>query len=205
MATSTGITVSFGNTPQAGDDCFSAGLTEDSTGAVLLDVMANDLGGKAKILWSLDDGSENEGSATSADLLTRDVVGADNFSKFGALIEITADGKVAYSMTDASRDYFQSLGAGEVGYDTFTYAIRLANGTLSWATATVQINGTNDVATFTSASDHAVTEAGGVGNAIPGDPHASGVVTVHDVDAGQAVFAAPTLASLAGTYGDFTF
>ena len=50
MATSTtsGIIVSFSNTPQATDDLFTAimtGLTEDNLQVVVLNVMANDLGG----------------------------------------------------------------------------------------------------------------------------------------------------------------
>ena len=60
MATSKGIAISFNNTPQAADDFFSTaqtGLTEDGLpGAVILDVMANDAGGKGKSLYSLDDG-----------------------------------------------------------------------------------------------------------------------------------------------------
>ncbi len=138
---------SFDNTPQAEDDLFTVamlgGLSEDG-GTVTLDVMANDLGGKAKTLYSLDDGTENEGSSTSADLLTQDAVGAGNLSQSGALIEVLANGSVTYTMTDASKLHFQYLAAGQVGLDTFTYAIRLGNGTLSWATATVQITGVND-------------------------------------------------------------
>lgn len=65
-----GITVSFANTPQAKDDLFTGtGLTEDSLGAVYLDVMANDLGGNAKTLYSLDDGT-SAGGSRPADLLT---------------------------------------------------------------------------------------------------------------------------------------
>lgn len=48
-----GTTSSFTNTPQAtGDDFTSAltGITEDSATIFYLDVMANDLGGKAKTL-----------------------------------------------------------------------------------------------------------------------------------------------------------
>ena len=70
-------TVSFGNTPQAKDDYLLAGLTEDSTGIVCLDVMANDLGGNAKTLWSLDNGiSGGVGNDLSrpVDLLTQDTV-----------------------------------------------------------------------------------------------------------------------------------
>src|SRR2546421_151640 len=38
----------------------------------------------------------------------------------------------------------QRLSDGEFATDTFSYAIRLGNGTLSWTTATVQIAGVND-------------------------------------------------------------
>ncbi len=88
-------------TPQAKDDTFTvamlAGLSEDG-GTVILDAMANDLGGKAKTLYSLDDGLENDGSAGS-DLLIRDVVSVDNFSKFGAAIKITTDEKGGFVRT----------------------------------------------------------------------------------------------------------
>jgi VCBS repeat-containing protein len=144
IITTSGIVNSSTITPQAGDDLFtSTGITEDS-GTTVLNVMANDLGGKAKTLYSLDDGIENEGSSSSADLLTRDFVGGSNLSKSGALIKITADGMVSYTMTATCKANFQSLALGEIGTDSFTYAIRLANGTLSTATATVQIMGTND-------------------------------------------------------------
>src|SRR5688572_15375628 len=95
--------VSIFNTPQASDDTFQ-GVTEDSNGTFIFDVMSDDLGGKAKTLYSLDDGS------ATTDLLAKDAVGVDNFSLHGALIEITQDGKVAYTMTATSKAYFQSLG-----------------------------------------------------------------------------------------------
>ncbi len=201
-----GTVTSFSNTPQAGDDYFVfSQLTEDSTGLFILDVMGNDLGGKAKSLYSLDDGVENEGLTSSADLLTLDFVNADNKSSLGALIEITADGKVAYTMTDESRARFQSLGAGEVGYDTFTYAIRLANGTLSWATVTVQITGTNDAAVITGTSSGALIEAGGVDNAAPGTPSATGDLLATDVDnATDAFQSVTTAAATVNGYGSFT-
>ncbi|MNF48642.1 Poly(beta-D-mannuronate) C5 epimerase 1 [compost metagenome] len=159
MATSTDLTTSFNNTPQAVDDYYTAaqtGLLEDSTQTIYLAVMANDLGGKAKTLYSLDDGIENEDSASSPDLLVKDIVGVENLSQYGATIAIGADGTVAYTMTDASRAHFNSLSAGEIGYDSFTYAIRLGNGTLSWATATVEISGVNDAPVVTNAATELV-------------------------------------------------
>src|SRR5215468_2441568 len=104
MATNTngGTTSSFTNTPQAKDDGFF-GLTEDSSGIVYLDVMANDLGGNAKVMWSLDNGINNSGAMSgyiAADLLTQDAgrieATTSDTSLNGARIWITADGKVGY-------------------------------------------------------------------------------------------------------------
>ena len=64
-----------------------------------------------------------------------------------ARLWITADGKVGYdarTFSDAFNAKLNALSVGEFVTDSFTYAIRLANGTLSWATATVQIAGMND-------------------------------------------------------------
>ena len=67
---------SFTNTPQAGDDIYSAatsGLTEDLLFITYLAVMANDLGGAAKTLYSLDDGTNSIGVLSPTDLLTQDM------------------------------------------------------------------------------------------------------------------------------------
>ena len=74
-------------------------------------------------------------------------------------------------------------------------------------TITVNITGSNDSATITASAseDVAVTEAGGANNAVAGDPSASGTLTVHDVDSGEAHFATVAPDSLTGTYGTFTF
>ena len=79
-----------------------------------------------------------------------------------------------------------------------------SDGTAS-ETITVDITGANDAATITASSseDTAVKEDGGVANATAGDALAGGTLTVHDVDSGEDHFAVP--ASLAGTYGNFTF
>ncbi len=163
MATNTsgGTTTSFSNTPQAVGDSFTSGLTEDSSGYFYFDVMANDLGGNAKTLWSLDDGT-SASTATKiyapADLLAQDTARAEttstDTSANGARIWITADGKVGYDSSTLSSSFqaqLQSLAAGEFATDTFTYAIRLGNGTLAWTTVTLQIAGTNDIVGITSA------------------------------------------------------
>src|SRR5437016_12673401 len=106
MATQTtggGSTTSFSNTPQATSDLFtsaSTGLTENSTTIVYLDVMGNDLGGNAKTLFSIDNGTSAIGIQT--DLLTQDTVRAEatstDCSMKGARIWITSDGKVGYDV-----------------------------------------------------------------------------------------------------------
>jgi hypothetical protein len=71
MATQTtggGSTTSFTNTPQAVDDSYTywedllktdSTLYDSATNTILLDVMANDKGGSAKTLFSVDDGDGN--------------------------------------------------------------------------------------------------------------------------------------------------
>src|SRR6266404_1044089 len=179
-----GIVQSFGNTPQAGNDLFLAsqtGLTEDALGIQILNVMANDLGGASKTLYSLDDGTST-GGIRPTDLLIQDTARAEalstDHSANGAKIWITADGKVGYdaSASAAFVEQLQHLAAGEYLTDSFTYAIRLGNGTLSWATATVQIAGVNDAPVITSA---VVSDTIAETNATLTD---SGTITFTDAD-----------------------
>ena len=127
MATNTsgGTTTSFMNTPQAVDDYYG-NVLEDYI--YTFDVMANDLGGSAKILWSIDDstldgttGTTGSGDGTY-DLLSKDAACVPELSDLGARIWIDS-GKIRY---DAR--VFNYLGAGETVTDHFTYAIRLSNG-----------------------------------------------------------------------------
>ncbi|WP_260447983.1 Ig-like domain-containing protein [Burkholderia stagnalis] len=145
--TSNGTAVSMGNTPQATNDVFTSaqtGLTDNTLTTVYLNVMANDLGGAAKTLYSLDSGTEATVALEQTALLTQDTARAEavsmDYSAHGAHIWITSDGKVGYdaSHLDASwlSNSFNTLGYAQ---DSFTYAIRLGNGTLSWATAYVNI------------------------------------------------------------------
>ena len=212
-----GTTQSFSNTPQAKDDWFS--FTEDAlmnnsllynqaTDTLTLDVMSNDLAGGAKSLFSIDDGYGNQIN----DLATTDLLTNSNFSAWqttanGNWIRIF-NGKIEYRLSDGhggTRD-INSLTAGEVLADSFTYAIKMGNnGTLSWATVHITLTGSNDGATITGTATGSVIEAGGLANADPGTPNASGTLAVNDDDAGQAGFQAPAPATLEGTYGTFTF
>ncbi|MEK7752635.1 MAG: hypothetical protein AAB654_12015, partial [Acidobacteriota bacterium] len=107
-------TVSYTKTPQAGDDSFTNSedifTAADYTGSILLDVLANDLGGKAKSLYSIDDGT-----GALAELLTKD-------PNLSTVWENTADGnlirmncgKIEFKLAD---DFdVNSLAAG----DTYT-------------------------------------------------------------------------------------
>ena len=153
-----GTTVSFSNTPQAKDDYLSLG---GLTGVQYLNVLANDSGGNAKILYSIDDACSDpiSGLKTFApeDLLTKDASYVDaaaaaastDTSKLGAQIWITTTGQIAYDASSIS-GFIAAIPGGETRVDEITYAIQLGNGTLSWAKAYVTITGVNDAPTITS-------------------------------------------------------
>ena len=155
-----GTTTSFSDTPQAQDDILD--YTEESVvkgylcTSIILDVMQNDLGGNAKTLFSIDDGSSTSTTTkqpapidlASADYLTS---GISKWEDIGGGIRIRINnGKVEMDLDGYLQTHglssLQALGAGVQISDSFTYAIKLANGTLSWATATFNIVGTNDEA-----------------------------------------------------------
>src|SRR6266404_5428272 len=98
ITTTSGIATSFLNTPQAQADLFlsaDTGLTEDSTCIVYLAVMANNLGGAAKTLYSIDNGINSSGSISPTDLLIQDTARCEatssDCSLNGAHIWITSD------------------------------------------------------------------------------------------------------------------
>ncbi|WP_414927644.1 VCBS domain-containing protein, partial [Pseudomonas sp. IT-P74] len=189
--TSGGTITSFSNTPQAKDDVFTT--TENLLGVVYWDVMSNDLGGNAKTLWSLDN-AVSDPTATKvyapADLLTQDTARAEatssDTSMNGAKIWITSDGKVGYdaaTFTTAFKAQLQALATGEFLTDSFTYAMRLGNGTLSWATATVQFSGENDGVTISlGAQAGMVTEDADTTASATDALTASGTIVFNDVD-----------------------
>jgi VCBS repeat-containing protein len=209
-STSTVISTSFTNEPQAIDDFYSLANDTYGDGIYYFDVMSNDLGGNAKSLFSVDDGTSPGGGQT--DLLTKDISRAESTggdrSAHGAAIWITSDGKIGYDGSTLSDDFkseLLALHAGQYLTDTFTYSIRLADGTLSWATVMVQFTNANEPATISvvGSQDTTVVEAGGVNNGFVGDPSASGQLSVQDVDNGENHFQTP--ASLDGSYGTYTF
>src|SRR4051812_7412787 len=192
-AVTLGIAVSIKNTPQAKDDLFAAA----ASGFVIFDVMANDSAGNAKSLYSLDDGNNS-----LTDLLTRDTARSEaastDRSAHGARIWITADGKVAYDATTLDADFQARLAAGQTVSDTFTYAIQMGNGTLSWATVTIQLSGTgaNHTPIVTSAAQVRDVQEDFVQTA-------SGQVSAIDADAGDHQHYS-VQGSAAGAYGSIT-
>src|SRR6266404_5121764 len=122
ITTTSGIATSFLNTPQAQADLFlsaDTGLTEDSTSIILLAVMANDLGGAAKTLYSVDNGTNSLGVASPTDLLIQDTLRVEttsgDHSLNGANIWITTDGKVGYDASTLSATFRAQLQALNVG------------------------------------------------------------------------------------------
>ena len=74
------------------------------------------------------------------------IISEDSTSARGASISIV-DGKVKYDAR--ALDW---LADGQTATDYFTYAIRLSNGTLSWATVKITLTGSNDLPTIVSAT-----------------------------------------------------
>ncbi|OSI44363.1 VCBS domain-containing protein [Bradyrhizobium canariense] len=192
QATGGGSTVSFGNTPQANTDIFS--FAEDASNILILNVLANDLGGAAKTLFSLDDGMSSSASTKNyapADLLVKDVAYSSDAagmaatgdrSALGARIWIEADGTVHYDKGDINVQ-LQALATGQTLTDTFTYAIQLGNGTLSWATVTLQFNGANDSVFITSSPQSgSVVEDANATPDVSDSQSAAGTISFNDAD-----------------------
>ncbi|MFS2155213.1 VCBS domain-containing protein [Rhizobium sp. Rhizsp42] len=101
-----------------------------------------------------------------------------------------------FSVADKDVDF---LAADETIVQTYQVAVLDQTGTpSSYQTITITIVGTNDVATISGSATGSVAEDGGSQQLT-----ASGVLTLVDVDHGEAHFQTP--ASLDGTYGTFSF
>jgi len=164
--------------PIAKDD--SAALSEDGT--TLIQVLANDLAGGAKQLYSL-----NQTDPT--------VVSTTALSQAGAAVSFAADGAVLYAASGSS---FDSLAVGETMVDTFIYTLRVANGTLSTAVVSVTVTGTNDgpvigVADLAGAVTEAVTP---IGSLTDSGTIAFGDLDLSDVHTASATAIGSTLGSL---------
>lgn len=173
--------ISFTNTPQATDDEFiydeeqllASDFYNTDTNTITLDVMSDDLGGKAKKLFSISSEDGTDPADLWNALKASDAGKSAETTTAGNSIQIV-DGKIAYTLNGLNENGLNSLSEGETITDTFTYAIRLANGTLSWATVNIEISGSNDGPTDIALSHSSVDEnaAGAV----------VGTLTTTDVD-----------------------
>ncbi|OFW03622.1 MAG: hypothetical protein A3G20_01680 [Acidobacteria bacterium RIFCSPLOWO2_12_FULL_59_11] len=173
-----GITISFSNTPQATDD---TGVYGENQGIAYFNVLSNDLGGNAKTLYSVDDGTD---ATFKQDLLSAQKIAT---SALGADISVVTDtgsqyyGQIAYD----AQSIFDYLAEGESATDTFAYAIRLSSGALSWATMTVTITGSNDGPVISVGAGDSAAETLVETNA--GLLSLGGTLTVVDVDLSDTV------------------
>ncbi|WP_354685131.1 VCBS domain-containing protein [Cupriavidus necator] len=121
--------------------------------------------------------------------------------QYGTFTFDSNTGAWTYTLDNSKAD---ALTAGQQVSDSLTVA---SADLTAQQTITVNITGANDHATITASGseDTSVTEAGGAANADAGDASASGTLTVTDIDAGEAHFAAVPAEKLAGQYGTFTF
>lgn len=150
MAASTTVKVAS-LTGAAKDDSFlamSTGLTEDSTSA-RLNVLANDPG--AARLYSLLQSTSGLTSTSQFPVTTSAVLAS------GATITINSDGTIGYNASTIQAS-LQQYAAGELFTDSFVYTVRMANGALSTARATVQIAGVNDAPTLAAIDPVAILD-----------------------------------------------
>lgn len=174
------------NNCAAKDDSFSVTLDD---APIALNVLANDPG--SANIWSLDQDAETGGRCPQVPQDLSSVTLAS-----GAVISLNPDGTLNYQPGPDQ----QQLPAGTTFTDTFSYIIRMANGTISQADVTVVLTGTyeedpNTPAVFSGSATGSVQEDAALVT--------SGLLAVQDDDAGEAVFA--STGALQGTYGNFSF
>lgn len=152
-------------------------------------------------------GSASPGTPTATGTLTdADVDNAPNL--FTAVLAETASdhdygtftmaasGVWIYTL-DNTNSAVRALNIGDILTDSFT--VSTFDGTSQ--TVTITINGSNDGAIISGTTSGTVIEAGGVANAFPGTPTATGVLTDTDVDNTPNTFVA---VARIGDYGTFT-
>ncbi|WP_456769697.1 VCBS domain-containing protein [Bradyrhizobium sp. USDA 3650] len=172
----------------------------DGTASQLIDVTITGSNDAAVISGTANGAVKEDGKLTAGGTLTvQDIdTGQDHFQtpasfagSYGTFTFDPATGEWSYTL-DNSAAKVQALAGGEVVHDTLT--VKSADGTASQL-IDVTITGSNDAAVISGTAIGAVKEDGRL--------TACGTLTVQDVDTGQDHFQTP--ASLAGSYGTFTF
>ncbi len=150
--------------------------------------------------------NEDSPTAISIDLLANDtvpdraasVVLSSSASPYGTLAlstSLLSTVQTASLVFTPNNGLLQSLPAGQTLVQTLTYTVTDVDGSTGAGSVTITITGSNDLATITGVATGSTTE-----DALAA---INGQLTVTDVDAGEAVFQAPS--GLVGTYGTFSF
>jgi VCBS repeat-containing protein len=127
-----------------------------------------------------DNVSDVDNLGALGDDLDFSVVGGGTY---GSLTLNTETGAWTYTLNNADTDT-EILDQGQTALETFTYTVTDELGATATATLSITITGANDDPGATNDFGGPVSEAGGVNNAIPGTPSATGTLAdnVTDVD-----------------------
>lgn len=209
------LTTSTTSTPQAGDDSYlytetewlASGMvtetteSETTTTVLTLDVMANDSGGKAKTLYSIDASEEFTEALLSSDVGSAPERMLDEYGNYTGVQVWIENGKIMVDVTDAlaalGASSLADLSAGQVIDLTFTYTIQLGNGTLSDALIHLSISGEGEPVNALSVIDGPLSGSGDENAA-----DISGLLTLTDEDSTDTQFETGTTK---GQYGTFTY
>ncbi|MET4799716.1 VCBS repeat-containing protein [Bradyrhizobium sp. LB11.1] len=110
---------------------------------------------------------------------------------------LAADGTWSYVASSAHDEF--------VGGQTYTDVFSVASSDGTTSSVTINILGTDDPATMSGTTTGSVIEAGGVANAVPGTPTATGSLTLFDPDTSSVTFVAVAAQTAStGGYGTYT-
>jgi VCBS repeat-containing protein len=206
MATSSGVTYSNSGAALALNET----ATDGDFGIYTFDLLAQDGAGAKTTLWALDDGTSSltkigtSNVYVPTDIMTQDTARTEatsaDTSANGAKIWIGTDSKVHYdasTLSDSFKTALHHLGVGESSSDTFTYAIKMSNGTVSYNTVTVNWSGSNDAVVITSGDQNGtVSEGDGQPASAKSD---SGQITYTDNDTNDTHTLSVSTAASLGT------
>jgi VCBS repeat-containing protein len=146
--TTKGMSVSIKLTPQAQNDVLTFDenqVTGSGVGtATTADLLANDGGGAAARIWGLFNRTEAQVQSSLSTLANTPMTSTSFVLTNGGVPTGTVNFSNGNITFDAIGDY-NHLGVGQsANMGSFTYLIRLANGTFSTATVNIVISGSND-------------------------------------------------------------